>query len=345
VHPGEREGRVRIEHSVTTLSWIPSEAVVGMQRGFFDSGITHYDEPPPDSLEDLGALQESDRFRFANVLRAWIEVRNGEIVDADYASDSGGVMGSTTVRVGRASARFAAPALPDIRREPERSTTSVRFVQTVGGRTALPAPRRVGHPPFVQWRAPLVWSTLELVLHADGRVESSLIGASAFPRHWVYDDAGKLAAKAGMADFKEWYRHAFGKHSPWGDEDSPALVTAVETALERELATTIMRGGEKPGIRTIDAGELLVEQCQHGAELYLLLDGVLSVVVDGEPLGEIGPGAILGERAILEGGRRTSTLRAVTNARVAVARADQIDRASLEAVSAGHRREEAGSRS
>jgi hypothetical protein len=331
---------MRIEASCTTISWIPSEAVTGMQRGFFDSGFTHYDPPPPDTLDDLDALRAGDRFRFANRLHGWIEVEGGEIVDAGYAADSGVVMGSTTVRLGRASARFAAPSLPDLRRAPERGPSWVKFAQTVGGRTALPAPRRVNHPPFVQWRAPLVWTTLELVLHADGRAETALTGASPFPRHWVYDTEGKLAAKAGLADFAEWYRHAFGKHSPWGDEDSPALVTAVETALERELATTIMRGGEKPLVRVLGEGQVLVEQGQLGHEVYLLLDGVLSVDVDGESLGEVGPGAILGERAVIEDGRRTSTLRAVTNVRVAVARADQLDRAALVELSGGHRRED-----
>jgi Cyclic nucleotide-binding domain len=331
---------VRIEKQITTLSWIPSEAVAGMQRGFFDSGITHYDNPPPDAIAELDSLRETDTFRFANVLHAWIEVNDGMVMDAGYDPDSGVVMGSTTVRLGPASATFAAPSLPDIRQDPERRDTSARFVQTVGGRTALPAPRRVNHPPFVQWRAPLVWTTVELVLHADGRAEFQLIGASTFPRHWVYDTEGKLAAKAGLADFKDWYRHAFGKKSPWGAEDSPALVTAVETALERELATTIMRGGAKPATRKLKEGQVLVEQGQLGHEIYLLLDGVLSVEVDGEALAELGPGAILGERAVLEGGRRTSTLRAVTKAKVAVADADQVDPAKLQEVSAGHRREE-----
>src|SRR5262249_35794472 len=72
----------------------------------------------------------------------------------------------------------------------------------------------------------------------------------------------------------------------------------------------------------------------------LVLDGVLAVDVDGEPLAEFGPGAILGERAILEGGKRTSTMRAVTKCRVAVARGDQLDRQALGQRSAGHRREE-----
>jgi hypothetical protein len=331
---------MRIDTSVVTLSWIPSEAVTGMNKPVFESGVAHYDAPPPDVIEDLAELQATDRFRFANVLRTWIEVEDGRIVGAGYADDSGGAMGATTVRFATKEATFAAPGLPDIQRAPEIEGTTARFVQTVGGRTALPAPRRVNHPPFVQFKAPLVWTTLEVVMHADGRSEFSMSGASTFPRHWIYDDAGKLSAKAGLADFKDWYRNAFGKHTPWGDEDSPALVTAVETALERDLATTIMRGGEKPTVRKVKDSHVLVEQGQLGSELYLLLDGVLAVEVDGEPLTELGPGAILGERAVLEGGRRTCTLRAVTPVRVAVARADQIDTEHLRELSEGHRREE-----
>ena len=46
------------------------------------------------------------------------------------------------------------------------------------------------------------------------------------------------------------------------------------------------------------------------------------------------------ERAMLEGGTRTATLRALTKCKVAVARADQVDRTALEELSRGHRREE-----
>jgi hypothetical protein len=331
---------MRIETTALTLSWIPSEAVTGMNKPLFESGVAHYDDPPPDVIDDLDALRDNDGFRFANRLHAWIDVEGGRIVGAGYGDDSGGIMGSTTVRFATKEATFAAPSLPQIQRDPEIEGSSARFVQTVGGRTALPAPRRVNHPPFVQWKAPLVWTTLEVILHADGRHEASLSGASPFPRHWMYDDEGKLTAKAGLADFKDWFRHAFGKHSPWGDEDSPALVTAVESALERELATNIMRGGQKPTVRTVKEGHVLVEQGQLGSELYLLLDGVVTVEVDGEPLAELGPGAILGERAVLEEGRRTSTLRARTPVRVAVARADQLDLDHLRELSEGHRRED-----
>ena len=52
--------------------------------------------------------------------------------------------------------------------------------------------------------------------------------------------------------------------------------------------------------------------------------------VDGTPVAEVGPGAILGEMALLHEGRRTATLRAVTPCRVAVVPKDRIDRQALE---------------
>ena len=328
---------MRIESSVTSVSWIPSEAVTGMTKLPFEVGFTHYDNPPPDVIEDLEALGAADGFRFANRLGAWIEVQDGRIADHGYAG--GAVMGSTTVRLGK-QATFAAVGFPDIRRDPEISPTSVRFVQTAGGRPAIPAPRRVKHPPFVQLKGPTVWTTLALTIGVDGSSRFELAGASPFPRHWVYDAAGNLAQKAGLTDFKEWYRRAFGKHTPWGDEDSRALVTTAETALERELSHLIMRGDAKPKIKKLRTGKTLTKQGEPGDEVFLLLDGVLAVEVDGKSQAELGPGAILGERAVLEGGRRTSTLRAVTECKVAVAAADRVDPEALTELSKGHRREE-----
>ena len=332
---------MRYESCITSLSWIPSEAVTGGTRAAFDAGFTHYDDPPPDRIDDLEALRVTDKFRFANVLRAWVEVDgSGTITGCGYGG--GGMMGSTTVRLGMLSYRFQAVQLPDIQREPERGDGWVRFVQTVGGRTGLPAPRRVRRKPFVQWQAPLVWSTLSLTLHADGTSESEVVGASRFPRHWIYDAKGVLSHKSGLTDFADWYRRAFGRYTPWGDEDSKALVTAVETALERELSVQLMHGSGKPTIRRLKAGEALVRQGEPGADIYLLLDGVIRVERDGERLAECGPGAILGERAHLEGGTRTATLMAVTPCRVASVGAAQFDRQALEELSGGHRREDAG---
>ena len=74
----------------------------------------------------------------------------------------------------------------------------------------------------------------------------------------------------------------------------------------------------KPQFRRLQAGRTLVEQGQRGDELFLLFDGVLRVEIDGRPVAEVGPGAIVGEMALLHQGRRMATLRAVTPCRVAV---------------------------
>jgi hypothetical protein len=328
---------VRHESSITSLSWIPSEAIVGSQRLAFDAGLAHYDDPPPDAIDDLQALRDADRFRFANQLQGWIEVNaKGRITG--FGQGGGGLMGSTTIKVGPVMRTFEAIGLPDIAPKPVKGDGWVRFAQTVGGRTGVPAPRRVRRKPFIQWQAPLVWTTLELTLHADGTAKAAMTGASRFPRHWVYDHDGKLSHKSGLADFKDWYRKSFGRHTPWGDADSKALVTAVESALERTLSTQIMRGTRKPEFRRVKPGEQLVRQGEHGSEVFLLLDGVLRVEEDGQRLAEYGPGALLGERAHLEGGLRTSTLVAVTPCRVAVVQAAQLDRGALQQVSKGHRR-------
>jgi hypothetical protein len=329
---------MRIESSVTSISWIPSEAVSGMTKMPFEMGMAHYDQAPPDVIDDLEALREADRFRFANELRGWIEVEDGRIVGQGYSGK--GHIGSTTIGFGPGKMTVAAVSLPDRQQEPEVNGDAVRFTQTAGGRTGVPAPRRVKYPPFIQVAAPLAWTTLGLTIHADGRVEHECTGASPFPRHWIYDGAGKLSHKTGVIDFKEWYTKAFGGHSPWGDEDSPALVTAVESALERELSQHIMRGNTTPNIAKVGKGDTLVEEGDAGSDLFLLLDGVLGVEVKGEKLVDLGPGVILGERALLEGGSRTATLRAQTPCKVAVVSGDQISPQMLAELAGGHRREE-----
>lgn len=329
---------MRVESSVSSISWIPSEAIEGMTKMPFETGMAHYDEAPPIVIEDLEALRVADRFRFANVLSAWIEVVDGHVVDAGYSGK--GHIGSTTVSFGLGKVTVAAVSLPDRQPKPEITETSARFVQTAGGKTGMPMPRKVKYPPFIQISAPLAWTTLALTIHADGRVEHEVVGASPFPRHWIYDAGGNLAQKTGVIDFKSWYSKAFGGHSPWGDEDSPALVTEVETALERDLSGRIMRGGARPDIRQVEAGKTLVEQGDPGRELFLVLDGVLSVEVGGEKLVDLGPGAVVGERAVLEGGTRTSTLRAVTPCKVAAVSGDQMAPAALAELAGGHRREE-----
>jgi Cyclic nucleotide-binding domain len=335
---------MRYESSVTSLSWIPSEAVPAGMRVPFDTGILRYDVPPPDHIDDLAALQAADRFRFANVLSAWIKISpDGAITGYGYGGGGrlGGIINSTTVRVGGLHRAFQPTQLPDLQRTPEEGPGWVRFSQTVGGRTAIPTPRTVSRPPYVQWQAPLVWTTLSLTLYAEGRAEYTMTGASPFPRHWVYDDQGQLTHKSGLTDSKTWTRNSFGSHTPWGDQDSEALVTAVETALERTLSGQLMHGAAKPRIENVKAETALIRQGEADTTVYLLLDGVVRVERDGQSLAEYGPGVMLGERALLEDGTRTSTVTAVTPCRVASVDASQFDRAALAELSTGHQRESA----
>ncbi|HXQ90309.1 MAG TPA: cyclic nucleotide-binding domain-containing protein [Acidimicrobiales bacterium] len=330
---------MRIKSSVTSISWIPSEAISGMATKMpFEAGVAHYDDPPPDVIDDLDALQRDGRFRFANRLEAWIEVEGDRIVG--HGQSGGGLICSTLLRIGKKQAVFEAIALPDLQPDPQVDKGSVTFFQTAGGRTGVPAPRRVRRAPFVQFAAPLAWTTLALTVRADGSSSFAMSGASSFPRHWVYGDDNKLALKSGMIDFSNWYRRAFGKHSPWGDQDSEAFTTEVESALERQLSLSLMRGGAKPKVRNVKRGAVITEQGAAEDDIYLVLDGVVRIEVDGERLAEYGPGSMHGERAVLEGGKRTSTIRAVTACKLAVASADGVDRDALVELSSGHRREE-----
>ena len=248
----------RFESSVIAVSWIPSEAITGPSKIPFELGVTHYDEMPPDRLEDLDALRTSDRFREANELRAFIEVEDGN--DRRRRSPRSGPHRRDDGRVGPSALRFPAVQLPDIQAEPEIRATSARFVQTIGGRMGLPTPRPVTHKPFVQFWPSIAWTDPRVDDQRDGTSSHELVGASPFPRHWIYDHEGQLVEKTGVIDFGTWFKDSFGDRTPWGDAGLTAVVAAVESALERSLHGAIMRGGAKPTITSIDAGTNLVRQ-------------------------------------------------------------------------------------
>ena len=325
---------MRIESSVTSITWIPSEAIEGMPKLPFEWGLAHYDEPPSDRLVDIEAMHENDLFREANELKAWVEVDDdGTITDCGYSG--GGRVGVTRLKLFRREVTFPAVQYPAIQAEPEIQDGSARFVQSAGGHMGLPAPRRVVGKPFMRVSSASAWTTLELVIRADGSAEGKLIGASAFPRHWVYDHDGVLVEKSASIDFERWYRESHGKNTPWGEEDSPAIATAVESELERCLSASIMRGGAELERRNYEQGQALVREGEEGRELFLLLDGIVDVEVNGEEVAEIGPGALLGERALLEGGKRTATLWATTPVRVVVVPPEAVKESALQELAAG----------
>ena len=88
---------MKIESSVTSISWIPSAAIAGVTRVPFEAGVTHYDDPPPDHWTDLDSVLGPEGARFANDLRAWIDVHDGRITE--YGQTGGGRVSNTLIRV------------------------------------------------------------------------------------------------------------------------------------------------------------------------------------------------------------------------------------------------------
>ena len=209
---------MRVESSVTTVSWIPSEAVTGpVLKGTFESGVHALRRPAarrhrrprgvagtPAGSASPTACRPGSRSRTA--------------ASSTPATRGGGLMGSTTVQPGQAAGHVRAGRAA----RPPPGSPSARTPRSASCRppaVAPASPRRGGSSTRRSCSSapPTVWTTLALTIRADGTSDFEVLGASKFPRHWVYDAEGKLAAKVGLANFKDWYRDAFGKHTPWGD--------------------------------------------------------------------------------------------------------------------------------
>jgi len=330
---------MRIELSVTSVSWIPSAAIAGTTRIPFELSVTKYDDPPPEQWQDLDEVVGPDGARFANHLSAWIEVEDGKIVS--YGQGGGGRLSSTLVRLGGMRVLVQAVGYPDLRPEPEVGPDFVRFTQTAGGRPGVPSPRLVKGAPFMKTQGPTVWTTLALTLYADGSAGHELVGASPFPRHWIYDANGSLAGKSAVIDFKTWYRTSTLARSPWHGRQNAILAAEAETPLERRLSLAVMRGGgQQPKPTRVKAGSTILAEGEAGHEIVLLLDGMVQVEVGGAAVAELGPGAVLGERAALEQGRRTATIRALTDCRIVSYPAVALPAEDLRELATFHRRED-----
>ena len=329
---------MRIESSVTSISWIPSAAIAGVTKIPFELGVTHYDDPPPDEWEDLDSVVGPEGARFANDLRAWVDVEEGRIVG--HGQGGGGRISNTLFRLGGMRVLVEAIGYPDLRPEPVVGEDFVRFTQTAGGRPGMPTPRLVKDVPFVKTQGPAVWTTLALTIYADGSTGHELVGASSFPRHWIYDANGSLAGKSALIDFKTWYRTATLARSPWHRHENAVLAAEAETPLERRLSLAIMRGGSQPRPAKVKAGATILAEGDAADDIILILDGMVEVEAGGTALAKLGPGAVLGERASLEQGRRTATVRALTDCRIVSYLAADLSAEDLRELATGHHRED-----
>ena len=328
----------RIERSVTSISWIPSDSIPGLLRLPFARGIMHYDPPPPLTLTDVDGMRRRGEFRFANRLSAYIEVEDGRITGCGYTG--GKVMGLTPVTAGPLRVMLPTKANRDIQWQPTFTADRATFVQTAGGRPGFSFLKPTLRWPFLVTKPFTIWTTLKLTVDADGTCAGELIGASPFPRHWLYDDGGSLVSKSALTRNQLWARTVFGSHTPWGGEDQVPDVAEAETQLERALADQLMQKEGPPTIRQLRAGDFLFRQNERATSVALVLDGIFEVRVDGRVVGHVGPGSVVGERAPLEGGRRTADMRATTDARTAEVPAGGFDLERLSELAQGHHRED-----
>jgi hypothetical protein len=317
---------MRLTAEATCLSWIPPTAVEGAFERPFGRGIAHYDQPPPDKCPDVDALLEADAIRFANQVRAWIDVQDGRI--CGHGVSGGGRLGSTTIRLRKRGHTFAGVALPDLLDEPEAFADRVRFRQTCGGHTGAPVPRAISHPPFVRIAAPLAWSTIVLTLYADGTSESKIADASAFPRHYLYDAAGQLTHKTALIRYKDWLHRSEQQQSPWSGVHKAVPTTQVKARAERSLADTILVSARYERYQ-LPAGAMLGSHPIRDDQVAVLLDGLMVILIDDEPAVEIGPGSIFDPSTRIAESHQHAKLRAQTAARFALLSRSDVDTNAL----------------
>jgi CRP-like cAMP-binding protein len=73
-----------------------------------------------------------------------------------------------------------------------------------------------------------------------------------------------------------------------------------------------------------DPGSVLFEQGSIPYELFLIEEGTADVTVDGEKVGTIGPGDVVGEMGLLRLQRRTATVRVTSPLRAITVSADDL---------------------
>jgi hypothetical protein len=322
---------VRVESRVFSLSWVPSDLVTGLARLPFALSIAPADSPPPTLVTHPYSLVREDRVRQANALRAWSEFdEQGRPTDFGYDISDPDFMQYIWKPL-------SFGPFPELRHAPQVTGDSVTFVQSAGGRVGGSVPHHVRGKSFFHFAAPVAWTTLALTISSDGSSRGELVGASSFPRHWLYGADGVLEAESAEVDYPRWLEEASPEHTPWGTEDSVPFVTTAESALEHHLASRIM--ASKPKVQTIPDGTVLTRQGEGDNTIFLLLNGVLDVEIDGHTVAEVGPGAIVGERASLEG-RRSATLVARTTCRIITLDPSSLTEADREQIAAGHHRED-----
>jgi hypothetical protein len=164
--------------------------------------------------------------------------------------------------------------------------------------------------------------------NSDGSSQAELAAASPFPRHYLYDSAGRLARKSALMRHKDWIRRSTLQDSPWGGGGEPVPVAGIRGPVERSLSDAILVSGQYRQ-HGLAAGALLREVPIADAEVYLLLDGLVQFEIDQQPVAEAGPGAIFDPALRSAYSREHAAVRAETSCQLAVLPRGQLDSQAL----------------
>lgn len=101
----------------------------------------------------------------------------------------------------------------------------------------------------------------------------------------------------------------------------------MEDHLEQLAAVSLFAGADRKELAEIskvttelemESGAVLTTQGEIGREAFIIAEGEAVVSVDGEEVARLGPGACVGEMALLDKGPRTATVTAASPMRVLV---------------------------
>ena len=187
----------------------------------------HYDPPPPLTLTDLDGMRRRGEFRFANRLRAYVDVEDGRITGCGYTGDK--LMGLTPITAGPLRVMLPTKGNRDIQWQPAVTSNEVTFVQTAGGRPGFSFLKPTWRWPFLVTKPFTIWTTLKLTIDVD-LVEGRSAGGTGDPNFFAAYQIVALPLMLALLSRAS---------RPW----QRALVYAAILVIIGSVLTSVSRGG------------------------------------------------------------------------------------------------------